>query len=238
MNNERTGDGPAEQGNGAEQDNGAEQGNGAGQGDEAEVHSVCDILNRLRELADREDKVRIGDVVEAIGKRSFGPFLMIPALIDISPIGSIPGLPTLLAVMIAITAFQLLIGRDHLWLPGFIANRSRKSEDVRKAADKLNRLASFLDRHFHGRMPYFTSRFFQRVAAGLIILLTLCVPPLELLPLATTAPMAAIAAFGLALLVHDGLLMLIAMGLSVAAVALGVGLISSTGVLGSFFGGG
>jgi len=32
--------------------------------------------------------------------------------------------------------------------------------------------------------------------------------------------------------------MLIAMGLSVAAVALGVGLISSTGVLGSFFGGG
>ena len=206
--------------------------------DENEVHSTCDILDKLRELADRQDKVKIGDVVEAIGKRSFAPFLMVPALIDISPIGAIPGLPTFLALMIAITAMQMLIGRDHLWLPGFIANRSRKSEDVRKAADKLNGIASFLDRHFHGRMPRFTTKFFQRVAAGIIILLTLCVPPLELLPLATTAPMAAIAAFGLALLVHDGLLMLVAMGLSAAAVALGVGLIGTTGVLSGGEGGG
>lgn len=200
--------------------------------DEAgEVHSVCDILDKLRELADSQDKVRIGDMLEAVGKRSFGPFLLLPALIDISPVGSIPGLPTLLGLMIAITAFQLLIGRDHLWLPGFIANRSRKSEDVKKAADKLNGLAKRLDRWFHGRLPRLTSKPFQRVAAVIIILLTLTVPPLELLPLATTAPMAAIAAFGLALLVHDGLLMLIAGAMSIAAIGIGAGLLSSTGVL-------
>jgi len=196
-----------------------------------EVHSVCDILDKLRELADSHDRVRVGDMLEAIGKRSFGPFLLLPALIDISPVGSIPGLPTLLGVMIAITAFQLLIGRDHLWLPGFIANRSRKSEDVKKAADKLNGLARRLDRWFHGRLPRFTSKPFQRIAAGIIILLTLTVPPLELLPLATTLPMAAIGAFGLALLVHDGLLMLIAGGMSIAAIGIGAGLLSSTGVL-------
>jgi hypothetical protein len=42
-------------------------------------------------------------------------------------------------------------------------------------------------------------------------------PPLELLPFASTAPMAAIATFGLALLVRDGVLMLVATCLSVAA---------------------
>ncbi len=203
-----------------------------------EIHSASDILKELRRLADSQDKVRIGDVAEAVGKRGFGPFLILPALIDISPIGVIPGLPTFLALMIAITAFQLLIGRDHLWLPGFIANRSRKSEDVKKAADKLDGIANWLDRWFHGRMRRFTSKPFQRVAAAIIILLTLTVPPLELLPLATTAPMAAIAAFGLALLVHDGLLMLIAMGLSAAALALGLGLLGSTGLTGGEGGGG
>ncbi len=199
----------------------------------SEVHSVCDILDKLRELSESNDRVKIGDMLEAIGKRSFGPFLLLPALIDISPVGSIPGLPTFLGLMIAITAFQLLIGRNHLWLPGFIANRSRKSEDVKKAADKLNPLAKRLDRWFHGRLPRLTSKPFQRVAAVIILLLTLTVPPLELLPLATTLPMSAIAAFGLALLVHDGLLMLIAGAMSIAAIGIGAGLLSSTGVLGS-----
>lgn len=64
------------------------------------------------------------------------------------------------------------------------------------------------------------------MAAGLCILLALTVPPLELLPFATTAPMAAIAAFGLALLVRDGLLMVIATLLAGAAVVLGAGLLA------------
>jgi hypothetical protein len=201
-------------------------------GETGEVRSVADILDKLRDLAEQHDRVTIGATLEAMGKRSFGPFLLLPALIDISPIGSIPGLPTLLGLMIAIIAVQLLIGRDHLWLPGFITRRSRKSEDVRKAADKLNPLAKRLDRWFHGRLPRFTSKPFQRIAAVIILVLVLTVPPLELLPLATTLPMAAIAAFGLALLVHDGLLMLIAVVMSIAAIGVGAGLLSSTGVLG------
>jgi len=51
--------------------------------------------------------------------------------------------------------------------------------------------------------------------------LALAVPPLELLPLATTAPMAAIAAFGLALMVGDGLVMIVAILLAVVAVGVG-----------------
>jgi hypothetical protein len=207
-------------------DQGDEQGDG-------EVHSACDIVAALRKLADRRDKVKISDAIEAMGERSFGPFLLLPAMIELSPIGGIPGVPTFLALIIAITAFQLLLGRNHLWLPGFLANRSRKSADIRKAADKLEGIAAWLDRWFHGRLPRFTSKPFQRIAAGLVILLTLTVPPLELLPFASSAPMAAIAAFGLALLVGDGLLMLIAAGLSLGAIALGIGLLSTSGVLGA-----
>ncbi len=189
--------------------------------------SVGDILDRLEELAKDGNDVSIGRVVQTLGNRGHGPFLMIPALIDISPVGGIPGLPTVLAVIIALTAAQMLFGRKHLWLPGFLANRSLSSEKTCETTAKLRGLARFLDRWFHGRLPKLTEGSFVRVAAGLCILLTLTVPPLELLPFATTAPMAAIAAFGLALLVRDGLLMVIATILAVVAVGVGIGLMGS-----------
>lgn len=86
--------------------------------------SVGETLDRIEELTKDGEDVRLGAVVEALGHRSHGPFLLIPALIDISPVGGIPGLPTVLGAIIALTAAQMLFGRKHLWLPGFLANRS------------------------------------------------------------------------------------------------------------------
>ena len=192
-----------------------------------EPSSVGDVLDQIEELAKKEGEVCLGHLVEALGSRSYGPFLLIPALIDISPVGGIPGLPTVLGLIIVIVAAQMLFGRKHLWLPGFLARRSVSAEKACKSTSKLRRLAGWLDRTFHGRMPKFTKGPFVRVAAGLCILLALTVPPLEILPFATTAPMAAIAAFGLALLVRDGLLMIVATVLAVAAVGLGIGLFGS-----------
>lgn len=189
-----------------------------------EPHSVGDILDRLDELADEKDEVSLGQTIEAFGSRSYAPFLVILPLIDISPVGSIPGLPTLLALVIVLTAGQLLFGRTHMWLPGFLANRSLKSEKVAKAVKKLRPVAKRMDKWFHGRLPALTQGPMVRVAAAAIIMLTLAVPPLELLPMATTAPMAAIAAFGMALLVKDGLLMIVAFVAAAGAIAAAVGL--------------
>ena len=191
--------------------------------------SVGDILDRLEDVAGEADTVSLGDVVEALGNRSQAPFLLVLPLIDISPIGGIPGLPTVLAEIIILVAAQILFGRKHLWLPGFLAKRSLASGKLCKATAKLRGLAGFMDRWFHGRLPALTRGPFVRVAAGACILLALTVPPLELLPFATTAPMAAIAAFGLALLVRDGLLMIVATLLSGVAVAVGLGMLGSGG---------
>ncbi len=189
-----------------------------------EPHSVGDILDRLDELANEKDEVSLGQTIEAFGNRSYAPFLVILPLIDISPVGSIPGLPTLLALVIVLTAGQLLFGRKHMWLPGFLANRSLTSEKVAKAVKKLRPVAKRMDKWFHGRLPALTQGPMVRVAAAAIIALTLSVPPLELLPMATTAPMAAIAAFGMALLVKDGLLMIVAFVAAAGAIAAAVGL--------------
>ena len=121
--------------------------------------------------AGQDDQVSLGKVTEALGTRSHGPFLLVSALIEISRVGGIPGVPTVLAAIIVLFAVQLLLGREHMWLPGFLARRSVSSGKTRKAADKLWPLARFMDRWFHGRLPKLTEGPAVRVAAALCILL-------------------------------------------------------------------
>lgn len=189
-----------------------------------EPSSVNDILDRIEELAHDHDRVAVGDVIESLGNRGFGPFLVIIPLIDISPIGGIPGLPTAMALLVVLIAAQMVLGRKHLWLPGFVRRRSVKARTARTAVEKTRGLARVMDRWFHGRLPALTRGVFVRVAAVGVIAMAACVPPLELLPFATTAPMLAIAAFGLAITVRDGALMILACVLAVAAVGIGLGL--------------
>ena len=189
-----------------------------------EPKSVGDILDRLEEMAGKGDKVAFGDMVEAFGSRSYGPFLLVPAIIEQTPVGAIPGVPTAIALIIASFAVQILFGRKHLWLPGFLKRRSIKSETLSKISGKLRGVADVLDRWFHGRLERLTQGPFLKAAAVIVLLLCCTVPPLELLPFASAVPMAAIAMFGLAMLVRDGALMIVALLLSVTAVAVGIGM--------------
>lgn len=184
-------------------------------------HGVEEVLGELDELAASHRRVSIGDVLDDFGPRSFGLFILIPPLIELSPIGGIPGLPTFLALIIAITAAQLFLGKDHVWMPKFIQRRSVSGRRLHKAVGKLRVVAHWLDGRSHGRLEPLTQGVWTRVAAVVIIALCCTVLPLEFIPFASSAPMLAIAAFGLALTVRDGALMLIALTLAAAAVGVG-----------------
>ena len=182
-----------------------------------EPEGVEDVLGELDDLAAKGDKVRIGDVLDDFGGRSFGPFIMLPALLEITPVGGIPGVPTFLAVVIGLVAVQLLFGKDHIWMPQWLQDRAVESRKLHKGIGKLRGIAHWLDEHSHGRLEALTKGIWVRIAAAVVILLCLTVPPLEFLPFASSGPMLAIAAIGLALTVRDGAIMLLSMLLAVAA---------------------
>ncbi|MDG6079075.1 exopolysaccharide biosynthesis protein [Erythrobacter litoralis] len=183
------------------------------------VEGVDGVLAELDDLAAANEAVNIGDVLDDFGERSFGPFILLPALLEISPIGGIPGVPSVLAALIAVIAAQLLWGKDHVWLPQFVQQRGVFGKKLHKAVGKLRGISRWLDEHSQDRLERLVEGVWIRIAAGLVILLCCTVPPLEFLPFASTLPMAAIAAFGLALTVRDGLFMLIALIVSgIAAV--------------------
>jgi len=199
-----------------------------------EPTSVGDVLDELDELADKGDQVCVRDVLDDFGRRSFGPFMMIPALIEISPLGGIPGVPTALALFIAVIAAQLVIGRDHIWMPEFVQRRSVESGKLHKAVEKLRSLGQWLDEHSQDRLEKLTVGIWLRFAGVVVIALCCAVPPLELLPFASTLPMLAIIMIGLALTVRDGALLLSALLFAGLAAAVGVYLYLGSDQTGTF----
>jgi hypothetical protein len=199
-----------------------------------EPASVGDVLDELDQLADKGDQVCVRDVLDDFGRRSFGPFMMIPALIEISPLGGIPGVPTALALFIAVIAAQLVIGRDHIWMPEFVQRRSVESGKLHKAVEKLRGLGHWLDGHSQDRLEKLTVGIWLRFAGAVVIALCCTVPPLELLPFASTLPMLAIIMIGLGLTVRDGALLLSALIFAGLAAAIGVYLYLGSDQTGSF----
>jgi len=187
----------------------------------AAADSLTGILDALGQLARQNEQVKVGDMVGAFGTRSYGPFLIVPALLELSPIGAVPGVPTLLALMVVLFAAQMLFGAKRLWVPGFIERAHFSARRLKKGVHQLRPAARRVDGWFHGRLRRLATGPFVRVAAAGCIALAFTVPLLEVVPFASSIPMAAIALFGLALLVGDGLLVLGACALAVAA-AVGV----------------
>ena len=163
------------------------------------------VLDALLQLGQTKEKVTVADVQEEIGQRSFGPFLFVPAVLEISPLGGVPGVPTLLGLIVAITAAQMLFGRRHFWLPGFISRRSIKGERIEPAVQKMRPVMRLVDKGLRPRLQHITQEPWSRVVAGICLLCALTVPPLELVPFASTAPFVAIALIGLGLTGRDGL---------------------------------
>lgn len=186
---------------------------------EAGPVSVGEIVARIRDRAAAVRMVSVEDMVAVLGRRSYGPFLLLPGLIGVTPLSGIPMVPAILAVIVAVFAIQIVLGRSHLWLPDILGRRSFDGATVADVMGRIAPIAEKLDRWFYGRLPDLTGRGGVRVAAVICVVLAVCVPFFEMVPFAGIAPMGAIAAFGLAILVRDGMLMLAATILTVAALA-------------------
>lgn len=181
-----------------------------------------DVVDRIEDMAERHDSIAIKDVLEEFGDRSFAPFMLILALIGTTPVGGIPGVPSFIAASIAIVAVQMMIGRNHIWLPKFITARSTGADKLSKANDTLDRIAEILDQMAKGRLQPLVNGPALRIVAGLVIVLCCVVPPLELIPLAAAIPFFSIAILSLAVIVRDGLVMLIGGLVAVSTMCVGL----------------
>lgn len=179
------------------------------------------VVDQIAAAAEEQsDSVSIGDLLDKTGQRSFGPMLIVPALIAFTPLGGIPGLPTLLAALVILVIVQIVIGLQGVWVPDIVRRRSVDPERLKSSLGYIRPVARTVDKVLRPRLDWLTRPPFVYVAAVLGILVALTVPPLEVVPFGGTPSWAAIAAFGLALIAHDGVLMLVALAFAGGGLAL------------------
>jgi hypothetical protein len=104
-----------------------------------------------------------------------------------------------------------------MWLPGFLERRNISAEKLTNAVDKLRPAAEWSDRHLGKHLHLLTDEPAPRIVAVAILVLCALVPPLELVPFASSIPMGVIVLFGLALVTRDGRVMALAWAASAIA---------------------
>ena len=177
------------------------------------------VLERAIEDID-SDEVTFGDVLELFGDRSFGPVIALLGLLTvIPPLGAIPGLPVIVGFVIILFSAQIIVGAKHIWVPKFISKRSVSKDDLKKAEKKAKPWLKRIDRLISERLGFLTGRWSIFLAAIMVTFLALTMIPLEFVPFAVAVPGSAIVLFGLAFVARDGVLMLLAYSVAIAAMA-------------------
>ena len=186
----------------------------------AEQMGLTSVLDHLDDEAE-DGRIEVGDVVESFGGRGYGPILLGLALIEILPTGAIPGVPTLVAIMVILIASQMIAGKNYPWVPKKLAGKGFKQEKFEKAREKIRPVTRRFDLVLKPRLKVFTGDSAARIVGVVCIALAALMPPLELIPFASSVPSSAIAIFGLGLSSKDGLVVLIGFALSIASAIAG-----------------
>lgn len=169
------------------------------------------LLEKLEDAGRCEKRVSLDDMLQATGQDSYGALLLVPGLLVFSPLSGIPGLPTLCAVMVGLTALQLLLGRRHVWLPHWLLHRSAPRSKYNRAIRLLEKPAGHVDRLIRRRLTFLTKGAAAYVNAVLCLLIAALMPPLELIPFGNSIAGAALSILGLGMMARDGVMTLVAL---------------------------
>lgn len=187
------------------------------------VRNLEQLLARMEQAVSKNERVMLGEVLEEVGRTSFSPLLLLAGLIISLPvIGDIPGVPTLMAVLVTLTAGQLLLGRNYVWLPQWLLKRSVTRVKLCKGIGWMRKPARFVDHLLRPRLTALTQGAGTYAVAITCLLVAAALPASEFIPFSANGLGAALLAFALALLAGDGLMALIAFVLTGVTLALGL----------------
>lgn len=189
-----------------------------------EHRGAATALRRVRERLAGEHTT-VGEVLAHLGERAPGFLLLALAIPAIVPT---PGVPAgmVFGTVLAIVALQMIAGRDHLALPGWLARRPVRRSVVEGVLERAAPLVERIERRLAPRMPAFTRPGAVRPLGVLVLLMggLIALP----IPFGNMLPGLAVLAVALGLLARDGLAVAAGVGISVVATATSVALIASS----------
>ncbi|WP_162408907.1 exopolysaccharide biosynthesis protein [Acuticoccus sediminis] len=181
------------------------------------TEDLVSLIDRIKDNTHGDD-VSVDDLVDAVGRRAFGPLFIITSLIAILPTGMIPGMSVLTGTIMLILSIQLLFGSTRIYMPDFIGRRSMPREKLLSSLDSIRPKAEWLSRFIGPRLSFFLRPPFHQMVALAGVVMALSMYPLALVPFGAFPAGLSLLVIGLGLSVRDGLL--IAAGIAIGLLGL------------------
>lgn len=165
--------------------------------------TLNDLLDRLNRAA-QGTKVSMQDILREFGDQAISPFILVVALMMVSPLSAVPSTPTITGTIIIVMSIQALSGRKKIWLPRFLLKSQLKSRHVENAVTWLRKPCKFLDDHSQERLAFLTVGPMRYFTFLMCIIIPLGWPFLEILPMVTSFGAGTVALLIFGLLTRDG----------------------------------
>ncbi|MBO6740781.1 MAG: exopolysaccharide biosynthesis protein [Phycisphaerales bacterium] len=183
-------------------------------------HNLTEVLDALEDKTKDHDTVKVDDILDAFAGRLFGPLIIIPGLILLTPLGAVPMLPAVMGALVALIAAQRLVGMSKPWVPRRLRERGVQRDKMTNAFNKARPWTNRIDKLIKPRLTALTTGPAEYAVALLALLLGASVPVVGLIPFAAMVPGTALTLSGLALIARDGALMIAALLASAAVIYL------------------
>lgn len=174
---------------------------------------LSDIVRSI----DTSQDTTIGALADSLGERAFGALMFIFAVPNAIPMP--PGTSAILGLPLVILTWQVLMGRQTLWLPQAIRKRRISREMLERFVSKVTPIMAKLERVLKPRFGLVVTSNLAERAIGLVafpLALILFLP----IPFGNIPPALAIACLALGLAERDGLAVLVGYAFSAASVAI------------------
>lgn len=170
------------------------------------------LAHVLSEMDGADSNLR--DIIASMGHRAFGPVMVLCGLFLMTPLGIIPGLPAAFGLINIAFAVQLLARRPYPWVPNILAKVRVPHARVATVHAKVSPWLARIDNVISPRLAWATEGVMLALTAFVAILLSTAMVPLGLIPFGVVPAAAILGLMGLALIARDGVLMLIALSVS------------------------
>lgn len=180
---------------------------------------VYDMRSLLRSLVEHTEgeTVSVEQLLNAVGRRAYGPLLLLVGFIAISPLTIVPGASWLTAGITLLIAGQIVIGRKLPWLPRKLLDASFPRKFLVNGVETMARPAYVMDALVCPRLTFLTEAPFVQLVAFACVIAALITFPLGFVPFGPLLPGLTIMFIGLGLTSRDGILVLLAGGSLVGA---------------------
>ncbi|SFB75624.1 exopolysaccharide biosynthesis protein [Tropicimonas isoalkanivorans] len=125
-------------------------------------------------MVNGRETVLFGEMLDALGRRGFGPVLTLASAMAVLPTGIVPGVPAVMAVIMMIASVQMLRGRKELWVPPRLYRLQIPGVTVLKAVARARPTARRLGRINRPHMQWLTRSRPAIWSIALVVILTSC----------------------------------------------------------------